>query len=358
MVQRDDRRGLGEAVALDDDEAQAPPELLESGGSGAAPTTNAQNFRPNAGGRAGSATSAPGSTCPCGGASAASGIDAQRVLAQHVEDLRHADDHRDAPALDQAHDVVRVEAAHEDHRAVDHRRDVGGHRLPEHVAERQQVQEAQRLRTAARTSGTSSTSRSTGTMLASTLRWRMTTPLGSAVAPDVKMICVMSSRVDRRRPASARRPSSRGRRAARRGRRGRRHLRVASTSSPTSTITRASTMPRTLRDELGRRAVVDRDDDRRRRAGSPSSRRSTRGGSRPRRRPCRLSLHRARQPRRKAARRAGDIRVGVPPHAVAVVVDEELAAALFQRPEEVDQRRHARILFGFADTRRSFISIT
>ena len=33
-----------------------------------------------------------------------------------------------------------------------------------------------------------STSRSTGTMFASTLRWRITTPLGSAVAPDVKMI--------------------------------------------------------------------------------------------------------------------------------------------------------------------------
>ncbi len=38
-------------------------------------------------------------------------------------------------------------------------------------------------------------SRSTGTMFASTLRWVMTTPLGSAVAPEVKMISAMSSRV-------------------------------------------------------------------------------------------------------------------------------------------------------------------
>ena len=38
-------------------------------------------------------------------------------------------------------------------------------------------------------------SRSTGTMLASMLRWVMTTPLGSAVAPDVKMISAVSSRV-------------------------------------------------------------------------------------------------------------------------------------------------------------------
>ena len=40
-----------------------------------------------------------------------------------------------------------------------------------------------------------STSRSTGIMLASTLRWVSTTPLGSAVAPDVKMISATSSRV-------------------------------------------------------------------------------------------------------------------------------------------------------------------
>ena len=38
-----------------------------------------------------------------------------------------------------------------------------------------------------------STSRSTGTMLASTLRWVMTTPFGSAVAPDVKMISAVAS---------------------------------------------------------------------------------------------------------------------------------------------------------------------
>ena len=38
-------------------------------------------------------------------------------------------------------------------------------------------------------------SRSTGTILASTLRCVMTTPLGSAVAPDVKMISAVSSRV-------------------------------------------------------------------------------------------------------------------------------------------------------------------
>ena len=38
-------------------------------------------------------------------------------------------------------------------------------------------------------------SRSTGTMFASTFRCVMTTPFGSAVAPDVKMISATSSRV-------------------------------------------------------------------------------------------------------------------------------------------------------------------
>ena len=52
-------------------------------------------------------------------------------------------------------------------------------------------------------------------MFASTLRWRMTTPFGSAVAPDVKMIWMTSSRVIgdvRHRPVGA---ASRGRRDAR-----------------------------------------------------------------------------------------------------------------------------------------------
>ena len=39
------------------------------------------------------------------------------------------------------------------------------------------------------------TSRSTGTMFASRLRWVITTPLGSAVAPDVKITSATSSRV-------------------------------------------------------------------------------------------------------------------------------------------------------------------
>ena len=116
-----------------------------AGGSGAAPTTNAQNFSPNSAMDRAVAPPSRRNRQPLGSGRVRGGrIDAQRVLLQHVEDLRHAHDHRDAPRLDDAHDVVRVEAAHEHDRAVHHRRDVGRHRLPEHVAERQQIEKAQR----------------------------------------------------------------------------------------------------------------------------------------------------------------------------------------------------------------------
>ena len=66
------------------------------------------------------------------------------MLAQHVEDLRHADEHRHAARFDLRDDVHGVVAAHEHNDARQHRRHEGRHRLAEHVAERKQVQKAQR----------------------------------------------------------------------------------------------------------------------------------------------------------------------------------------------------------------------
>jgi hypothetical protein len=66
------------------------------------------------------------------------------MLAQDVEDLRHADEHRNPAALDLRHDLGRVVAAHENHDPGQHRRDECRHRLPEHVAQRQEVQKAER----------------------------------------------------------------------------------------------------------------------------------------------------------------------------------------------------------------------
>ena len=72
------------------------------------------------------------------------GSDTQDVLAQHVQDLRHGDEHRDAAVLDLCGDLARVVSAHEDDDPRQHRRNEGRHRLAEHVAERQEVQKANR----------------------------------------------------------------------------------------------------------------------------------------------------------------------------------------------------------------------
>jgi len=64
------------------------------------------------------------------------------MRAQHVQHLRHADDHRNPTHPDLLRDVVRVVAAHEDDSARQHRRDERRHRLAEHVTERQQVQKS------------------------------------------------------------------------------------------------------------------------------------------------------------------------------------------------------------------------
>ena len=66
------------------------------------------------------------------------------MLAQDVEDFRHADEHRDPPCLDLRDDVRRVVAAHEHDRAGQHGGNEGRHGLSEQVAERKEIQEAKR----------------------------------------------------------------------------------------------------------------------------------------------------------------------------------------------------------------------
>ena len=85
-------------------------------------------------------------------------------------------------------DLGRAVAVREHDRAAEHRRHERRHRLPEHVAERQQVQEADADETAWRTLRYFAISRSMGITFARMLRCVIVTPLGSAVAPDVKMI--------------------------------------------------------------------------------------------------------------------------------------------------------------------------
>ncbi len=64
------------------------------------------------------------------------------VIFEDLEDLRHAYQDGDATLADLANDVVGRVAAREEDQARQHRRHERPHRLPEHVAERQQVEKA------------------------------------------------------------------------------------------------------------------------------------------------------------------------------------------------------------------------
>ena len=70
--------------------------------------------------------------------------DAQHVLFQDLEHLRHAHEDRNPPGADLPHDVFRSETPGEHDHARKHRRDERRHRLPEHVAEWKEIQEPDR----------------------------------------------------------------------------------------------------------------------------------------------------------------------------------------------------------------------
>ena len=93
-------------------------------------------------------------------------------------------------------------------------------------------------------------SRSIGTMLASTLRWVMVTPFGSAVAPDVKMISATSSRATAAAGSGAAASSAAWHASARRQTGVGSPSSGRSTSAPASTAF-APTMPCTRRRKAG-----------------------------------------------------------------------------------------------------------
>ena len=148
MVQRDDGRRFGEAVALDHEKSEAAPERFQlriewRGADDERPELEAEH-------PVHAAIPPP----PRGGMHprlvpriadrSQRRIPGDHVVAQHLEHLRHADHDRDAPGADLPDDVGRGQAAREDHHAGQHRRDERRHRLAEHVAERQQVQKTDR----------------------------------------------------------------------------------------------------------------------------------------------------------------------------------------------------------------------
>ncbi len=143
MIQGDDRRGFGQAVPLHDHEPQLGPE----GFKGAVERRGADDKRPEFQAEQPmnrAEMPPPARPVPLRAGARRLGRNAKHVLAQDVEDLRHADDHRNPPAAHLGDDVDGVVAAHEHDDALQHRRDERGHGLAEHVAERQQVEKPQR----------------------------------------------------------------------------------------------------------------------------------------------------------------------------------------------------------------------
>ena len=145
MIQRDDRRRLGQAVSLDDGEPHAPPELLEVRRQRRGAHDKRPELHPERGVDAAIAPPASGIDMPAGGASADSGH-ARTACSRSTSSIfgtqTSTETRRALISFRMSCGLkLRVKMTVPRH----HRRDVGGHRLAEHVAERQQVQEPQRV---------------------------------------------------------------------------------------------------------------------------------------------------------------------------------------------------------------------
>ena len=142
MIQRDDRGGLRQAVTLDDDKSKAAPEGFERSFERRGADHERPEFQSE---QAMHGTVPPPSlrdAFVCRRHLAHVRVEPRDVIGEDVENLRHRYEHGNAPRLHLPHDFVRVVAADEHDGAVEHRRHERGHGLSEHVAERQQVQEA------------------------------------------------------------------------------------------------------------------------------------------------------------------------------------------------------------------------
>ena len=191
MIEAHDRRRFRQAVPLNHGEPDLTPERFELGLERRRADDEGPELQAEQAVNAAVSPPAAGDVL-LGAGRPGLGGDPQHVFAQHIENLRHRHEDRHAPALDERDDLAWVVPAHEDDDARQHRRDEGRQGLTEHVAQRQQVRNLNGKNSRPHFRYFS-TSRSMGTMFASTLRCVMSTPLGSAVAPDVKMISATSS---------------------------------------------------------------------------------------------------------------------------------------------------------------------
>ena len=125
MVQRDERRGLGQAVALNDDEAQPPPELFGLGIERSAAGDEGPELPSEL--VVDSAEAPPAAHEVLVFRRLELALEArqparcfqvaQDLVFQRLHQARHGDHHRDALALDDAHHLGRVQRVLEDARS-------------------------------------------------------------------------------------------------------------------------------------------------------------------------------------------------------------------------------------------------
>ena len=134
VVERYDRRGLGEAVTLYHQEPEPGPERLEVGVEGRGADNEAPELHPK---QSVDSPVAPPTSGHIRGVRRRLGHlrgNLQHVLSQHIEDLGDAHQHRDPAALNLVHDGRGAVSPHEHTDTREHRRDERSQRLTEHVA--------------------------------------------------------------------------------------------------------------------------------------------------------------------------------------------------------------------------------
>src|SRR5262245_43781077 len=102
MIERDDWRGFGETVALDDRESETAPELLHIRRQWRGADDERPELETEGRVHAPVLPPSPWNRNAWRGSLLGFGNRMHDVLAEHVEDLRHAHQHRDATCLDQA----------------------------------------------------------------------------------------------------------------------------------------------------------------------------------------------------------------------------------------------------------------
>ena len=144
MIQRHDRRRLGQPVPLNDDESQSRPEFFELRIERRRPHHEAPELPSEQPVHSAIPPPAHQPVRLIRARAPRLGRDLQNILPHRFQNSRHRNQHRNAPLANLPGDLPRIVAVDEHGHARQHRRNERRHRLPEHVTQRKQIQEPDR----------------------------------------------------------------------------------------------------------------------------------------------------------------------------------------------------------------------